>query len=495
MRLRIAAILCIMAALAVTALAKVTVTSKKVTYQRKAGVMDHKKSFDITYPQFSGVDKETARRLDQTFSYWRVFSTSLEEETDAQWLDSLDFRVTYNKQNVLVMELTREGSGAYPSGETVTVVANSSYGAPVPFTDVFKNRIGLLQAIDKKQQAEMQAAEKEYQAEGGEGKLFEIHEAEKASDQVSEFSLNDYGVTFIFDYGFPHVAKALQPPGRYFFSWSELEPYLKEYSQISMVFENAPKSTGVVPIIDLKIKGILGGIENGRWVNAVTAAKALATQNSFVLFSPGNSNLGMKLSDYNAQWKATLDAQQMDDICPEFRYVTVAPKAERGVAIGGNGDWNPVPQKVEEIFKGNPVYRGVVQKYLQSMGFRNSPVKIEQIYKVDLEGDGVDEIVIRATNYKYSRNELTADVGGYSFVIVRKIVDGSAKNILLVGDFIDKDHPGAENKYEVSSILDLNGDRKMEIVVYGEYYEGAGVTAFGVERGEPTRLLETGCGV
>jgi len=481
--------------LAFNSFAQVKVTSEKITYKRTGtNLLDHKKSFDVNYPKFSGPNKEVLRRLEKTFDYWRVFGTSLEEETEFQWLDSLDFKVAYNKNNVLVIEMIREGSGAYPSGETKTVVANSTYGSPVTMTDVFKNRIGLFQEIDKAQKAEMNAADKAYITGGGEESLFDEN-VEKASDQVEEFSVNDYGITFIFDYGFPHVSQALEPPGRFFFSWKQLEPYLREFSQISLVIEKAPTPGRIVPIVDLRIGGLLGGVQEGKFVNAVTASNELLLEPSFVWFGADNINLGMKLSSYNAAWKGKLTADQPDDICPEFRYVELTPKAESGVAIGGNGNWDPVPNKVEEIFKGNPVYRDVVAAYLKSRGFGSSPVKIEQIYKVDLEGDGADEIVIRATNLTYSENELVADKGGYSFVIVRKIVGGAVKNILLAGDFIDADHGGAENSYEISSILDLNGDGRMEIIVYGQYYEGAGVSAYSIENGAAKVALETGCGL
>ena len=44
---------------------------------------------------------------------------------------------------------------------------------------------------------------------------------------LDEFSINDKGITFLYDAGFPHVVQAVQPVGRYFFSYAELGPYLK----------------------------------------------------------------------------------------------------------------------------------------------------------------------------------------------------------------------------------------------------------------------------
>ena len=33
-------------------------------------------------------------------------------------------------------------------------------------------------------------------------------------------------MTFKYDYGFPHVIQALQPEGKFFFTWEQLRPFL-----------------------------------------------------------------------------------------------------------------------------------------------------------------------------------------------------------------------------------------------------------------------------
>lgn len=55
--------------------------------------------------------------------------------------------------------------------------------------------------------------------------LFE--NADFTADDLDNFSVGEKGVTFIYDYGFPHVIQACQPSGNYFFTWNELKPYIK----------------------------------------------------------------------------------------------------------------------------------------------------------------------------------------------------------------------------------------------------------------------------
>lgn len=496
MRFKLLLLVTIFTAFSMTSLAQVTVTSQRVKYERKgADVSEWKKTFEVNYPKFSGIeDKDTLRKLEETFSYWRVFNTSLQEETDYQWLGGLDFKVTYNKNGIIELAFNRWGSGAYPSEETRTIVADISSGTRIEMTDVFKNRIGLLTEIDKMQQLEIAAAKGENKEEndtdGG-----EFDNVEKASDQVREFSVGDLGVTFLYDYGFPHVIKALEPAGKFFFSWAELKPFMKEYGGLYEAAKNAPTPENTVVIVDLRLGGVLGGVAAGNFIDGETAAKMFAPNAKSVALNPATKTAGLRVNMMNAAWKVKLAEQQSPDVCPEFRYIDIAPELKNGIAIGAGANWNAIPKPITEFDKRNRIYESAVVEFLKTKGIVKPVAKIEQLYKVDLDGDGTDEVVIRATNYTHSENEFTPDKDGYSFVMVRKVVDGKAKDILLTGDFITDEETSAENTHEISAIADLNGDGKMEIVVYGQYYEGAWASAYQIVGGDARAVLEVGCGL
>ncbi|MEZ5344491.1 MAG: hypothetical protein R2681_02950 [Pyrinomonadaceae bacterium] len=73
----------------------------------------------------------------------------------------------------------------------------------------------------------------------------------------------------------------------------------------------------------------------------------------------------------------------------------------------------------------------------------------------------------------------------------------SVENIVLEGEFYPKETEfSAPNKHNITGIIDLDGDGKMEVVIYGAYYEGAWVSTFQILTGaKPKKVLETGCGV
>jgi len=203
------------------------ITSKKITYNRKSeDIPDHKKTFEINYPVISGVNNaETGKRLKSTISYWKNFGTTLEENIgDYTWLYSLDYKVNYNNNSILDISLFMEGSGAYPSTTIKNLVIDTKTGKRVYIADTFKNIGKLLVKIEKAQKLEIakSAVEDEISVE-------EIkEEIERSSSYtLEEFSVGDKGVTFLFAYGFPHAIKALEPSGRYFFTWREMQTHIK----------------------------------------------------------------------------------------------------------------------------------------------------------------------------------------------------------------------------------------------------------------------------
>ena len=123
-----------------------------------------------------------------------------------------------------------EGSGAYPSNYNKTVVVDTKTGNRITPQNAFTNLPKLTAKIKAAQKTEAAKAIKEIKAdpENKDFDSFDLFEnAGYKAENLSEFAVDDKGVTFIFDYGFPHVVLALQPDGRYFFSWAEIKPFIK----------------------------------------------------------------------------------------------------------------------------------------------------------------------------------------------------------------------------------------------------------------------------
>src|SRR5215213_7313463 len=221
--------------------------------------------------------------------------------------------------------------------------------------------------------------------------------------------------------------------------------------------------TKVVPIIDMKVGGLLGGVENGKYLDAKTTFGRLKGEGKYSLFG---------VTGKTGELTATILAP--DEPCDEFYFAKTALEGQKGIAVGAARTWNPVPRTPKNLNLNDKTYLNIVSQILRAKGLPNAKAKIEQAVKVDLDGDGADEVVLTASSYG-GKISPSASVSDYSFVLVRKIVAGKVKNIMIAEEYIKKAVSfGAPSRFEISAIADLNGDGKMEIVQYGEYYEGSG---------------------
>jgi hypothetical protein len=214
----------------------VVITPKKVTYKRPKPVSEYKKSFIVTYPKVKAATPVLSKKIEMTISYEKVSNLNVKEEiSEIQWLEEASYTTNYNKKGILDITLTVEGTGAYPSAYSKTVVVDVQTGNRVKPIDVFTNLAGLAEKCKKAQQAEIKQAiidiKKDSPEEENPAELFK--ESNFTVKNLTEFTINDKGITFIYDYGFPHVIQALQPAGTYFFSWAQLKPFVKSGSLFS----------------------------------------------------------------------------------------------------------------------------------------------------------------------------------------------------------------------------------------------------------------------
>jgi hypothetical protein len=242
----------------------------------------------------------------------------------------------------------------------------------------------------------------------------------------------------------------------------------------------------IVPIVDVKVGGLLGGVQNGKYLDAKTTFAMLKGEQSYTLF--GITGKTGKLTE-------TIEAPDVP--CEEFYYAKTELENQKGIAVGEGLDWNLIPRTPKAINLKDKTYLKIVSDILRSKGLPKAKAIIKQAVKIDLDGDGVDEVLISANSYGENISP-RANVGDYSFVLLRKIVAGKAQNIMIAEEYIKKFIEfGAPSRFEVSAIADFNGDKQMEIVLYGEYYEGseAGVYEIKGKKAVAVKELSAGCGV
>ena len=192
--------------------------------------MDFKKSFSVTRPKVRGASPTIAKKIESAISYEKNFDFNIKDEIgEIQWLEEANYTIDYNENGVLGMTLSVMGTAAYPSEASQPVVVNLKTGERVLAKDVFVRLSELAAKGKQTQAAEIKSSiveiKKENPEEENPAALFE--NADFTVKNLDRFSVGDKGVTFWYEYGFPHVIMAWQPEGRYFFSWAELKPFIK----------------------------------------------------------------------------------------------------------------------------------------------------------------------------------------------------------------------------------------------------------------------------
>jgi hypothetical protein len=215
----------------------VKVAARRVVLTRGTKGKDFKQAV-VRYPVVTGLASRAAQSRTQTaLSLKAAIGQSLDELRkefrESWWLDEVDFTVVYNRHGLLDVEYTVQGTGAYPDGYTKHVVVNLKTGERLRARDLFTPSglprvVGL---VDRAMQAEIRKNIQE-SARQGEDIRDQLKEARFQEKNVDAFSLDKSGITFYYDFGFPHVIKALEPEGSYRFPYVALKPYLRADSPL-----------------------------------------------------------------------------------------------------------------------------------------------------------------------------------------------------------------------------------------------------------------------
>lgn len=253
----------------------------------------------------------------------------------------------------------------------------------------------------------------------------------------------------------------------------------------------------VHPIIEMETGYFFGGSRGGKWIKADRAAKSAGKKTTYQVYS---------LTKQAGQITAG-KPKSVDEPCPDTLTVSLSSKPKDGV-IGLAAPWNALPRAPVMADSTQSVYVEAVRDFLKTRGVADPKVRITRILRVDLEGDGQEEVLISATNYfdDDKSNDTSAapfpeapihapKPGSYSVVILRRVVEGNIQTKLVAGEVYAKaDESVAPNVYNLAAVLDLNGDGKLEVIVHSFYYEGGQTTIYHCEPDKIEAALSVECG-
>lgn len=223
---------------------KVNITPKEVVYTRTEKGSDSVRTLKVTYPTISGIeDYERRQQIEKTISYWTYFGENgLSEDIENNYRPetSHSYKVNYNGKGFLDIQLTHT---VYVFAFEKTIVVDLQTGNRIKIDEAFQNRSALFELIAQKHKKEMDAAVADAKMDKGEedefynsASMLEQTKESRSIYEIDEFSVSDSGVTFIFKYADNPTRPVGTPPGRYFFTWAELKPYVAEYGLLNVFF-------------------------------------------------------------------------------------------------------------------------------------------------------------------------------------------------------------------------------------------------------------------
>ncbi len=256
---------------------------------------------------------------------------------------------------------------------------------------------------------------------------------------------------------------------------------------------NAQVASDAMPVIDASSGCLLGGSIGGKWLKPDEIAPRMAGGDKFRIYSLDGlwkTMTGNKPATQGAPCEDTLYV----DVPTELR----DSMKQGGQYIGVAGKWNPQPRIPKLESTKNPVYRNVIAELLRRKGIARPQVNIVKVVRIDLDGDGTDEVLINATRVnRWGSGSISSDAsaGDYSVVLLRKIINGKVQSIILDEEYHAKATKfSAPNEFAIAAVLDLNGDGIMEVVDAGGYYEGDWKTVYSIQGKKAVDVIGCGCG-
>jgi hypothetical protein len=230
--------------------------------------------------------------------------------------------------------------------------------------------------------------------------------------------------------------------------------------------------------------GALGWFDGSSWVQAEDSLPVVGGESYQIA--------ALDLSAVTTGGSQELLCEPLDNVGVQLAHEELLGEWPGPYGVAISAPWSLTPHIVE-AFSDDGTYADLASDLLAERGLDVPNPVIKQLLRVDLEGDGVNEILVVTEDVSPG---LTPVVGDYSMVFMNKVIEGEVQ-VAVLGEAIvfDPDFDFILS-FSVGSVSDLSGDGKMEVVVSTAYYEGLGVEVFEYVNDDigPLSQISAGCG-
>ena len=226
---------------------------------------------------------------------------------------------------------------------------------------------------------------------------------------------------------------------------------------------------------------LLGGVMEGRgWLSAEQASAYIRPSINYDFFSP------------NATAHLEGRALEFSPVCRN--YFLEASEVMPAAMVGVASHWIVERRNVQDLSTDDPTYVQALTEWFHAQGDSPSEIHITRILQVDIERDGVNEVLLSASYFEDASGHMT-ETGDYSVVLMRKVIGNEVLTIPLISEFYVTGAPELSfpNTYTLTDAIDLNQDGTLEVVVGVSRWEGLGGLLFRVDGQNVREVLRAIC--
>lgn len=141
-------------------------------------------------------------------------------------------------------------------------------------------------------------------------------------------------------------------------------------------------------------------------------------------------------------------------------------------------------------------YQKVAAGLLRSKGLNIQRAQLTQLMRIDLNGDGVDEVLMAAHSRPDYGRTPQEKKGDYSLLAIRYVDKGVVRARVLDYNISTRNLTfSAPSYFEFLTFVDVDGDGPMEIVGANGYYEGNGFEVWKFDGRNTKSVMFAGWGV
>lgn len=228
---------------------------------------------------------------------------------------------------------------------------------------------------------------------------------------------------------------------------------------------------------------LLGGVDGEKWY----------TPDESIARDSGGATYSLHDMEHAGKYFLWGDVPEYSVTCRTY-FVGTETDLNEGGLVGTLDGWMVTKRDVTELQAEGGFYRQFLIDWLTAEGVSAPQIGSVQVFRVDIEGDGVDEVFIGANHFAEETGHMT-EAGDYSLVLMRRVTGDDVATISILQDIYTSQEPELTFPFthSISNFIDLNQDGILELVVGINRWEGFGAAVYQVDGQQVDQVLSQVC--